>query len=138
MGNGASEPKKNVNEYPKRISSFLARRYTGDLFNQSIFDKHVVEDKRWLVGLIAGIQEKIEETQQSIDELKEEAVTTKRKEEIAALEVEKEKLEHDKKKQEAKLAAHDGCIPVKKFLQELVQGEHKVLVEMFNCLGGKK
>ena len=138
MGNGASEPKKNVNEYSKRISSFLARRYTGDLFNQSIFDKHVVEDKRWLVGLIAGIQEKIEETQQSIDELKEEAVTTKRKEEIAALEEEKEKLEHDKKKQEAKLAAHDGCIPVKKFLQELVQGEHKVLVEMFNCLGGKK
>ena len=29
---------------------------------------------------------------------------------------------------------HAAC----KFLQEFVQGEHKVLVEMFNALGGKK
>ena len=138
MGAGASEPKKHVNDYPDRISPYVAKKYTGDLFNQTVFDKHVTEDKRWIVMLIAGLVEKMEEVQQVIDELRDMPVTTKRSQEIADLEEEKQKLLDDKEKQEGKLADHDGCIPKKKFLQELVQGEHKVLVELFNTLGGKK
>ena len=61
----------------------MAKKYTGDLFNQTTFDKHVTDDKRWMVGLIAGIDEKIEEVEELIAELREGAVTTKRNQEIA-------------------------------------------------------
>ena len=90
MGAGASEPKKHVNDYPKRVSPYVAKKYTGDLFNQTTFDKHVTDDKRWMVGLIAGIDEKIEEVEELIAELREGAVTTKRNQEIADAEEEKD------------------------------------------------